>query len=274
MLRFAVAGCPLSTPSPGGTVEGLKHAKRLGIHAMEIEWVQNVPKDPQRMALIRKTAQDLDITLTVHAPYYVNLNTPDKAKLAASKGRILTALAMAELAGVRSVCVHPAFYLGMKPEDAYENVRRAVEDIMQQKAKLFAHVNLALETMGKISQFGTLEEVLRISKEFDLYPTLDPAHLHARYQGKINSTKEWNEMFDLYEKYLGKKALDHMHMHFSGIEYGPSGEKKHLPFQKSDAKWEDFLQVLKDRKIGGTLVCESPAMEDDTLLLQKTYLSL
>ena len=87
-LRFAVAGCPLSTPSPGGTVEGLEHAKSLGIHAMEIEWVQNVPRDPERMALIRKTAEELDMTLTVHAPYYVNLNSPDPDKLAASVGRV------------------------------------------------------------------------------------------------------------------------------------------------------------------------------------------
>ena len=79
MLRFAVAGVPLSTPPPGGTVEGLKQAATLGINAMEIEWVQNVPKNPGRMAEIRATAEELDITLTVHAPYYVNLNSQDPA---------------------------------------------------------------------------------------------------------------------------------------------------------------------------------------------------
>jgi deoxyribonuclease-4 len=274
VLRFAVAGCPLSTPSPGGTVEGLKHAKKLGIHAMEIEWVQNVPSDPKRMEEIRATAEELDMTLTVHAPYYVNLNSPDKAKLAASKARILKALSMSEIAGVRSVCVHPAFYLGMPPQKAYDNVRRAVEDILKQKKKLFPHVNLALETMGRAAQFGTLDEVLRISKEFGLYPTIDPAHLHARYNGKVNSTKEWNEMFDTYVDYLGKDSLKHVHMHFSGIEYGPKGEKKHLPLRQSDAKWEDFIAVLKKRKIEGTVVCESPAMEKDTVLMSKTYAAL
>lgn len=273
-LRFAVAGCPLSTPKPGGTVEGLKHAKKLGIDAMEIEWVQNVPSDVKRMELIRKTAQELDMTLTVHAPYYVNLNSPDKAKLAASKGRVLRALSMGEIAGVRSVCVHPAFYLGMPPEKAYENVRRAVDDILKQKSKLFPHVNLALETMGRQTQFGTLEEVLKISKEFDLYPTVDPAHLHARYNGAVNSKKEWNEMFDLYEEYLGKSSLKNVHMHFSGIAYGLKGEKHHLPLRESDARWEDFLQVLKDRKIEGTVVCESPAMEKDTVLMREVYESL
>lgn len=238
---------------------------------MEIEWVQNVPKNPGRMEEIRSTAEKLDMTLTVHAPYFVNLNSPDPVKLSASIQRIVAALSMSQLAGVRSVCVHPAFYLGMDLKIAFENVRRATEKIMKLKSKLFPSVNLAYETMGKPTQFGTLEEVLRLSKEFDLYPTVDPAHMHARTNGKINSTKEWNEMFDLYEKYLGKKSLKNVHMHFSGIAYGPKGEKHHLPLQKSDARWKDFLAVLKKRKIEGTVVCESPLLEEDTMLMQNQF---
>jgi len=252
-------------------VEGLKHAKKLGIDAMEIEWVQNVPSDPARMADIRKTAESLDMALTVHAPYYVNLNTQDPDKLLASKGRVWKALQMAELAGVVSVCVHPAFYLGMEPAKAFDNVRRAVEDILKKKDALFPHVNFALETMGKPSQFGTLEEVLKISKEFDLYPCVDAAHLFARSQGKWNTAKEWNEMLDQYEKALGKKSLSQMHLHYSGILYGPGGERKHLPFAESEARWQEYLKVLKDRNVGGVLVCESPAMEEDTILLRQTY---
>jgi deoxyribonuclease-4 len=271
MLHFAVAGIPTSTPSPGGTVEGLYEAQRLGINAMEIEWVQRVPVNPGRMLEIRATAEKLGIYLTCHAPYYVNLNSPEPAKLEASKKRVLDALSMAEIAGIHSVCVHPAFYLGMEPKKAFENVRRTVADIMKSKKKLFPHVNLGLETMGKPTQFGTLEEVLRISKEFGIYPTVDPAHMHARTNGKINSTEEWDEMLDTYVHYLGKDSLKEMHMHFAGIAYGPKGEKHHLPIQESDARWKDFLAVLKRRKVGGTVVCESPMLEKDTLLLQKTF---
>lgn len=271
MLHFAVAGVPHSTPRPGGTVEGLKHAHALGITAMELEWVQRVPLNPDRMLEIRETAEQLKMYLTCHAPYYVNLNSPDKTVLAASKKRILDALQMSEIAGIMSVCVHPAFYLGMPPEKAYDNVRRAVADIMKHKAKLFPHVNLGLETMGKVAQFGTLEEVLSISKEFDIYPTVDPAHMHARTNGLINTTKEWNEMFDLYAEYLGTKSLKTMHMHFSGIAYGPKGEKHHEPLRESDARWKDFIAVLRKRKIEGTVVCESPLLEHDTLLMRKTF---
>jgi len=246
-------------------------AKKLGISAMEIEWVQNVPKNPERMAEIRETAEALGLTLTVHAPYFVNLNSPDKAKLAASKKRILDALAMSELCGAKSVCVHAAFNLGLPPEKVLDNVRRATEDIMKNKLKLFPHVNLAYETMGKPVQFGTLEDVLKVSKEFGNFPCIDPAHMHARTNGLINSTEEWNAMFDLYEKYLGKKSLKSVHMHFSGIAYTAKGERMHLPIEQSDAKWKDFLKVLKKRKIGGVVVCESPLLEEDTLRMQNTF---
>lgn len=274
MLHFAVAGVPHSTPKPGGTVVGLRHAHSLGITAMELEWVQRVPVNPERMLDIRQTAQELGMYLTAHAPYYINLNTEDPDKMAASKRRILDALAMSQLAGIRSVCVHAAFYLGQDPKRALDNVRRATDEILKQKKRLFPDVNLGYETMGKGTQFGTLEEVLAVSKEFGIYPVLDPAHLHARYNGAMNTAAEWNDMFDAYASALGKKALQSVHMHYSGIAYGAKGEKHHLPLQESDARWTDFLGVLKKRKIAGTVVCESPLLEQDTLLLQKTYAKL
>jgi len=273
-LRFACPGTPLSTPKPGGTLEGLTYIKTLGLEAMELEWVQRVPMNPEHMIKIGATAKELDLALTVHAPYYINLNSPEHEKLAASKKRILDALWMAQIAGVVSVCVHAAFNLGQDAQTVLDNVRRAVDDILKQKAKLFPDVNLGLETMGKQTQFGTLEDVLKVSKEFEIYPVVDPAHLHARTNGKINSAKEWHEMFDLYAAYLGKKSLQKMHLHFSGIAYGPKGEKHHLPLRESDARWEEFVGVLKERKIGGICVCESPLMEKDTQLMKETYEAL
>lgn len=274
MLRFAVAGSPLSTPSPGGSVEGIRRAAELGIRAMELEWVQRVPENPERMREIREAAESNDVTLTVHAPYFINLNAKEEEKLVASRKRILTAMAMADLCGAVSVCVHPAFYVGDEPSIAFVNVRNQTELIVTEARKNGLKANLAFETMGKVTQFGTLEEILKLCKEFDIYPCIDPAHMHARTNGAWNTTEEWNTMFDMLQKALGKKALTHVHMHYSGINYTEKGERNHLPFHESDARWQDFLQVLKDRNIGGTVVCESPAMEEDTLLLQRTYAKL
>ncbi len=240
---------------------------------MEIEWVQRVPDHAERMREIREVAEELKITMTVHAPYYVNLNSPDKAKLTASKQRILKALQMAEVAGARSVCVHAAFYLGQEPDNVYKNVYSALKDIMKEKKK-FPNVNLAIETMGKHSQFGTLDEALRMSKEFGNYPCVDFAHLHARSHGKLNTAEEWNAMLDQYQEILGKDSIKEMHIHYSGINYGPSGERNHLRLEHSDANWKEFLKVLKKRKVGGVLVCESPNVELDTILLAKTFVQM
>lgn len=270
-LRFAVAGVPLSTPKPGGTVAGLTYAKSIGITAMEMEWVQQVPKNPERMAEIREAAEELDMVLTVHAPYYVNFNSLKPETFTASVERVTLALSMAQLAGAKSVCVHAAFNHGMEPDAVYANVRECVAKVMEKKSKLFPDVNLGLETMGKHSQFGTLDEVLSISEEFGIYPVIDPAHMHARANGGVNSKDEWNALFDRYAEVLGKKSLKHMHMHYSGIAYNATGERHHVPLLESDALWREFLEVLRERDIGGVCVCESPLLEEDTLLLQKTY---
>lgn len=271
-LVIATPGAPLSTPKPGGSINGIKRAHALGIRAMEMEWVQSVPKNVEHMEEIHALAKSLDFTLTVHAPYFVNLNSEEAEKIAASKKRILDALTMAQIAGAVSVCVHAAFN-GTNGK-ALDNVLTHTESIMTFKEKLFPDVNLAYETMGKGSQFGTIEEVLKVSKEFDNVPCIDISHMFARTGGGYNSVKEWNEMFDLVEKYLGKKAMKKLHLHLSGIAYGPKGEKHHLEFSETDFQWKEYVKVLHKRGIGGVLVCESPSMEKDTMLLQKTYESL
>lgn len=271
MLTLATPGVPRSTPKPGGTVEGIRHAHALGIRAMEIEWVQRVPSNALHMELIKRTASELHFSLTVHAPYFVNLNSSDETKREASRKRVLDALSMAQIAGAASVCVHAAFYQGSSPKEAYDRVQRETDLILRQKNRLFPNVNLAYETMGKHSQWGTLEEVLSLSRAFGIYPCVDLAHLHARANGAINSTLEWNAFLDQYEASLGVDSLQQMHLHYSGIAYGAKGEKHHLPFSESDAAWQEFLQLLKKRDVGGILVCESPLMEQDTLLLQEYY---
>lgn len=237
---------------------------------MEMEWVQSVPKNPDHVAEVGALATSLHFALTVHASYFINLNSDDAQKLEASKKRIIDALSMAEIAGAVSVCVHAAFY-GPNKDKALDNVRRATDDILKHKQKLFPNVNLAYETMGKHTQFGTLDEVLTVSKEFDLYPCVDVSHMHARSNGAMNSDDEWNDMLDQYVACLGSSSLNKVHFHVSGIEYTDKGERRHLPFEDADLKWREFLSVLKARKVGGVLVCESPTMEVDTLLLQKTY---
>ena len=106
-------------------------------------------------------------------------------------------------------------------------------------------------------------------------PCLDFAHLHARPgDGSMNTVKEWKTLLEAYQASLGKDALKSLHIHLSGIEYGPKGEKNHLALGKSDLKLNALFEVLKDFGGGGRILCESPIMEEDALILKKTWMKI
>ena len=126
--------------------------------------------------------------------------------------------------------------------------------------------------MGKVSQFGNLEEILNLCSEVEgLAPCIDFAHLHAR-TGKYNSYYEFKSVLNQVEKKLGRSALDNLHIHLSGINYNSrSGEIMHLNLRESDLRYDELLQALKEQDVKGVVICESPNLEEDALHLQETY---
>jgi deoxyribonuclease-4 len=135
-------------------------------------------------------------------------------------------------------------------------------------------VLLRPETTGKDSQFGTLTELLEMSAELEgVMPCLDFSHMHAR-EGAMNSYEEFCQILNRVEDYLGREGLDNIHIHVSGIEYGPKGEKKHLVLEESDMDYQGLVRAWKEYGIKGTVICESPNLEDDALLLQDIYRKL
>lgn len=130
------------------------------------------------------------------------------------------------------------------------------------------------EVMGKHSEFGTVEEILNLCTELEgLAPCLDFAHWHAR-TGAYNSYLEFASLLQQIKERLGRAALDDMHIHFSGISYGAKGEIKHLDLKESDLQYVELLKALRDYEVKGLLICESPNLEVDALLLQATYENL
>jgi len=127
--------------------------------------------------------------------------------------------------------------------------------------------------MGKSAMIGSLEDVLELSRAIEgVKPCIDFAHLHARPgDGSMNSYTEWARVFDAYGTSLGGDALQQMHIHISGIQYGPKGEKEHLKFEEADLDLTGLLQALHDYQCRGRMLCESPVMEEDTLVLKKAW---
>ena len=269
-LKFGTAGIPLST-EPRDTVNGIKQVKNLGLGAMELEFVQSVNISEQKAVEVKKASKENGIVLTAHGQYYINLNSLEKEKIEASKQRVLKAARILDKCGGWSLCFHAAYYMG-NPTKAFENVKDSLKEIVKILEDEGIKIWIRPETGGKLSQFGNLEELIKISQEIEsVLPCIDFAHHYARSLGKVNNYKEFSGILEAMEKGLGKEALENMHIHAEGIEFGKTGEKNHMVLEKSGFNYHELVKVWKDFKIRGVVICESPIIEEDALLLNKIY---
>ncbi|HEY4723860.1 MAG TPA: TIM barrel protein, partial [Anaerolineae bacterium] len=174
------------------------------------------------------------------------------------------------------IIFHPGSYMEEDPAKVYPIARRRLAEVVDQLKDEKVYVILRPETMGKSAMLGTLEETIQLSRDIDgVLPCIDFAHLHARRgDGSFNSYAEFLAALKLVAVGLGPRGLSSLHIHLSGIEYGPKGEKKHLPLKEADLKYKELFKALIDLGASGRILCESPLMEDDALLMQKTYRAL
>ncbi|MBI2850714.1 MAG: TIM barrel protein [Chloroflexi bacterium] len=272
-LLFGTGGVPRST-RPQTTLAGIERIAELGLGCMEVEFVQRVSLSEAAAEQVAELASRLGVKLSAHASYYINMNAREPEKVAASQQRLLHAARIASICGAQSVIVHAAFYLGDPPETAYATIKKHIEEVMDTLKKENNRIKIRPELMGRPTQFGTLDEILKLSSELPgLAPCIDVAHWHAR-TGKFNTYPEFAAFFSQIGERLGKAALQDIHIHFSGIKYGAKGEISHLNLAESDFNYKELLQAFKDLDVKGLIICESPNLEEDALLLQKTYLEL
>ncbi len=269
-LVFGTAGIPLSTKKRN-SIEGIKRLVELGLGAMEVEFVRRVTMQEKTAREVGKFAEDSGIILTVHAPYYINLNSKEPEKVVASRQRLVLAGTRGYHLGARSVVFHPAFRHDDPDEFVFNNVRDNLLQVREELEQAGVDIILRMETTGSQSQFGTLEETLKVCAEIPgVEPCIDFSHLHAR-TGQLNSYREFVQMLELVGEISGPESLQNMHIHLSGIDYGDKGEKKHLILEESDMQYADLLRALWEFDAGGVVICESPNIEDDALLLANTY---
>lgn len=273
-LLFGPAGTPISAKS-SSSVDGIRRVGELNLGCMELEFVRGVKMSATLARQVNQVAQENKVELTVHGPYFINLNAKDSAKKESSRERILQSCRIGYLCGATSVTFHAAYYGNDSKEEVYKAVKKELEEIVKILKSEKNPILIRPETTGKESQFGSLEEIMNLSREIEqVLPCIDFAHIHARSGGKYNSYKEFVEILSLLEKRLGKRALENMHIHVSGIEYSDKGEIKHLNLKESDFNYKDLLRALKDYNVSGVVISESPNLETDALLLQKTYLEI
>ena len=272
-FQFGTVGSPIGTPKkPGGSVGAIGFSKSIGLTAFELGWVQSVRVSEETCAAIKQSASEQGVSLSVHAPYFFNLNATDE-EWPKSRKRLMDAAHYGNLAGATDIIFHPGSYFERPPAEVLRVAIPRLKDCVRELRKAKNPVTLRPETMGKSAMLGSLEDTLSMSKAIEgVQPCLDFAHLHARPgDGTMNTVKEWSKLLEAYQAALGKEALKALHIHLSGIEYGPKGEKNHLPVGESDLKLNFLFQVLRDFGCAGRILCESPIMEEDALKLKKAW---
>jgi deoxyribonuclease IV len=238
-----------------GNLKGVNRVAEMGLDCMEVAFTYGVRMDPKSAQEVGALAREKGVLLSVHAPYYINLASEEKEKLAASKKRLLDSCQRAHAMGASNVTFHAGFYQTRTAGQTYARIKNALVGLQKQIARRKWQVTLCPEVTGKPSQFGSLEELLRLKKETGCGITVDFSHLYARHQGDID--------------YVGvlKKLPQKFHAHFSGIEYGPKGEKKHL--RTAPDFFEPLARELVKRNPDITIISESPKPYEDAVMMQK-----
>ena len=250
MIRVGPAG------SDGlGNLKGVQKVAEVGLDCMEVEFTYGVRMGLKTAKAVGTLAKEQGIILSVHAPYYINLASDEKEKIDASKKRIMDSCERAHALGARNVVFHAGFYQKRTAGQTYLKIKKAIDQMQKSIARKGWQVKLCPEITGKPSQFGSLTELLKLTKEIGCGITVDFSHLFARQQGEIDYT-------EILQK-LPKK----FHAHFSGIEFGDKGERKHIRTTKKFFK--PLAGALIKSEVDITIINESPKPFEDAIMMKK-----
>jgi len=273
-MRFGPAGIPIACE--GGTADGVKTVAQLGLGAMEVEFVRGVKMSEATAREIGKLASSLNVSLSCHAPYWINCCALEKEKLARSIHNILDSAKAAHSLGARVIVFHPGFYMGRGSPECKKLVKGTMLSALERMHSFgIRDVILGMELTGKGSQFGSLEEICELASEIpQSMPVIDFAHHHARNNGCIKSEADYLKIFATMEKHLGRKAVESFHSHFSEIEYTMKGESWHLELgTNNEPPFALLAKVCHENGFDGTIICETPLLEQDAMKMQKIYQS-
>jgi len=242
---------PAGLGSVKQAIANLEEYSNLGLKACEIAFTYGIYIKDREADAIKSAASRLGIRLSIHAPYWINLNSKEKLKQKQSMTRILNCVKIGDKLGAKTIVFHAGFYGKSTKEETYENIKNNIQILQDEIKDNNLTPKLAPETMGKINVFGSIDEISRLAKETKSSFCIDFAHILARYK---------ENKFDLLKE---KFPYKDWHCHFSGIVYGDKGEKHHIKTPKES--WQTLLKALpKDKNI--TIINESPDMINDSVV--------
>ena len=260
------------------SVQMPEYLKKFGLTHLEYQCGQGVRISEKAAREIGDAFKAAGMTLSLHAPYFISLSSTEEEKRLKSVDYILAAARAADAMGAKRIVIHSGSCSKMSREAALslakDTLKRAREALC---AEGLSHIICCPETMGKINQLGTLEEVIELCKVDDSFiPTVDFGHLNARTLGGIKTKQDYAKMLDLMENALGKERARVFHSHFSKIEFSAGGEKRHLTFKDNMGFGPDFktlMELIRERDLEPVIICESAGTQtEDACAMMEYYM--
>jgi deoxyribonuclease-4 len=273
--RFGPAGVPPSFRAMKATLTDVPRLLREeGLDAFEYQAVRWGTKPQIRREDAEKLglkAKENDVLLSLHGSYFINL-CGGKETVEASKDRLIACATASQWMGSKIVVFHPGFYGRKSPKDVFKECLEALKDVTERlKALGIREVKLGPETMGKLTQFGSLKEILALCEQVEqTQPVIDWAHLHARERGRFKTIDEFRLIVEEIEKRLGTEAVKNMHCHFTKVEFTDKGEKCHHTLDEAGygPEFEMLAKVIADFKLNPVIISESPVLDIDAIKMR------
>lgn len=281
-VKFGSAGAPDAFYAQGfkSSLDMPAWLAEMGLTAYEYQCSRGVKIKEEMARQLGERARQHGIALSIHAPYYINLSTEEPDKKLKTKGYILDSLRAARWMGATTVVFHPGGGPGTDRRGTFERAKILFKEVLRDAAEEgLEDILLAPETMGKINQIGSLDEILELCNLGEqVVPCVDFGHLNAVNQGNLKTKEDYARVLDKIADTLGKEALTHLHAHFSPIEFTKAGEKKHWTLKESHLYGPDFTplaELIWERSMQPVIICESAGTQaEDALVFKRIYENL
>ncbi len=277
-IKFGSAGNPDSFYQQGhkSSLDMPRWLAEMGLNAYEYQCSRGVRIKEEFARKLGEAARAANVALSIHAPYYINLSTEDPEIKQRTKGHIMKSLRAADWMGASVVVMHPG---GGSGKNRLENFKRGfncLKEICREiEAEGLSHIKLAPETMGKINQLGSLDEVLELCTAADfVVPCVDFGHLHAVSLGGLTEKDAFEKILQKIAAALGREALQNLHIHFSPIEFTKGGEKKHrtVPETEFGPDFTPLAELICEYQLTPAVICESQGRQaEDALIYRQIY---
>lgn len=268
-IRLGPAGNP--DDYSGSSIGAPKFIREEGLSAYEYQGTRGVRIKEENARELGENAKEYDVWVTIHGQYWINFASQKEETIKKSKERLFKAARIGAMMNAHQVVFHPAYYSDRGEEEALKLVIEGVEEVAQKLEDKNIDILLGPETAGKKTQLGSLDEIIQICQKVPMCaPTIDFAHIHGRENGALESEDDYLKIFNRIEDTLGSEAVQNLHTHFTELEYGEKGEKKHLTYgSEYSPPFRPLAQVIIENGYTPVIISESPILDKDALKFKK-----